>query len=404
MSLSPLCDLFVLAGEASGDAYAAAIVERLRARHPELVVAGMGGPAMAAAGVEIEQDSDGLAVMGFFPVLARLPEFIRLGRRLAAVVRARRPRAVLTVDYPGFNLRLLRRLADVRAAGTRFVHVVAPQVWAWKPRRAKSIARTVDRLLCFFPFEPRCFERFAPGVPRFVGHPLVDLIPTGMDCAPVARELDLRPEDRLLLIAPGSRLKEVNGLLPVFDRAVELARPRLAVPGGRLVAAIAKAPEIDREVYRQHSHLPLIEGRYRELCARAHVGLIASGTATLEAAIIGLPHVIAYRTDIISARLARYLLRVDHIGLPNIVLGDRVCPEVLQDELTPERLCAHLLRLWDGPVRDERKARLADMRAVLGGGGAMARIADAVHDEIVVGRRALDTLQTLDRERRREAK
>ena len=112
MTLAPLCDLFVLAGEASGDAYAAAIVERLRARHPELVVAGMGGPAMAAAGVEIEQDSDGLAVMGFFPVLARLPEFIRLGRRLADVVRARRPRVVLTVDYPGFNLRLLREPAE----------------------------------------------------------------------------------------------------------------------------------------------------------------------------------------------------------------------------------------------------------------------------------------------------
>lgn len=401
MPLAPPCDLFVLAGEASGDAYAAAIVERLRARDPDLVVAGMGGPAMAAAGVEIEQDSEGLAVMGFLPVLARLPEFIRLGRRLAAVVRARRPRAVLTVDYPGFNLRLLRRLAPMRASGTRFVHVVAPQVWAWKPRRAKPIARSVDRLLCFFPFEPVCFERFAPGVPRFVGHPLVDLIPSGMDCGPVARELGLRPEDRLLLIAPGSRLREVEGLLPAFDRALELARPRLGAPGGRLVAAIAKAPEIDREVYRRHSHLPLIEGRYRELCARAHVGLIASGTATLEAAIIGLPHVIAYRTDVVSARLARHLLRVGHIGLPNIILGGRVCPEVLQDELTPERLAGHLLRLWEGPVRGERHARLATTRAVLGGGGAMGRIADAVQEELARGRRVRDTLQVLDRERRR---
>lgn len=399
MTLAPLCDLFVIAGETSGDQYAAAIVERLRAEKPDLVVAGMGGPAMQAAGVEIEQDIEGLAVMGFLPVLARLPEFLRIGRHVVRTVRARRPRAVLTIDYPGFNLRLLRKLADVRAAGTRFVHVVAPQVWAWKPRRAKRIARTVDRLLCFFPFEPPLFNRFAP-VAEFVGHPLVDLIPSAMDCGPLARELELTPADRLLLLAPGSRRREIDGLLPVFDRAVELAGPRLRTPGGRTVVAIAKAPDTDRELYRAHSHHPLIEGRYRELCARAQCGLIASGTATLEAAIVGLPHVISYRTDPLQARLARHLLRVDHIGLPNIVHAARVCPEVLQDELTPERLAAHLVRLWEGPARDAQRRRLGTTRAVLGGGGAMARIAAAVQQEMRRGRRALDTLGALDKERR----
>ena len=399
MSLTPTCDLFVVCGEASGDAYAAAIIDALHAKRPELTVAAMGGPALKAAGCEMEQDIDGLAVMGFFPVLARLGEFSRLMRRMATVIRERRPRTVLTVDYPGFNLRLLRQLSGLRATGTRFVHLVAPQVWAWKPRRAKSISQTVDRLLCFFPFEPPLFNRFTAARADFVGHPLADLIPSGIDCKSVADDLDLRPEDRLVLLAPGSREKEIGPLLPIFDRAVELARPRLNTPGGRTVIAIAKAPEHARELYRRFSDHPLIESRYRELCARAHVALIASGTATLEAAILGLPHVIAYRTDVISARIARHVLLVDHIGLPNLVHGRRVCPEVLQDELTAERLAAHLIRLWDGPARDACVTTLRTTRTALGGGGAMARIADAVNDEMIRGRRAPEAVPRPNRRR-----
>lgn len=399
MGLTPTCDLFVVCGEPSGDAYAAAIVEALQARRPELTVAAMGGPALKAVGCEMEQDIDGLAVMGFFPVLARLGEFSRLMKRMAAVIRARRPRAVLTVDYPGFNLRLLRRLAGLRGDGTRFIHVVAPQVWAWKPRRAKRIAHTVDRLLCFFPFEPPLFNRFAAAQADFVGHPLADLIPSGIDCKPLADELGLRPQDRLLLLAPGSREREIAPLLPIFDRAVELAWPRLRTPGGRTVVAIAKAPEHTRELYRDASSHALVEGRYRELCARAHVALIASGTATLEAAILGLPHIVAYRTDAISARIARHVLLVDHIGLPNLVHGRRVCPEVLQDQLTPERLAAHLVRLWEGPARDECVATLRTTRAALGGGGAMGRIADAVNEEMIRGRRAPEDVPRPTRKR-----
>jgi lipid-A-disaccharide synthase len=378
----PNCDLFVCCGEASGDAYGAAIVQDLLKKRPDLVVGAMGGPALQAAGAEIEQGIDGLAVMGFLPVLARLPEFIALGRRVAGIIRARRPRVVLTIDYPGFNLRLLRQLRDLRASGTRFIHVVAPQVWAWKPRRAKRIAQTVDRLLCFFPFEPPLFNRFAAARADFVGHPLVDLVDQGGSDLGLSSELNLQPADRLVLIAPGSRAREITSLLPIFDRAFELIQSRLTAPGGRVVAAIAATPEVPRTVYRAHSDLPLVEGRYRQLCARAHVGLIASGTATLEAALLGLPHVLAYRTDVISGRLARHLLLVDHIGLPNLVHGRRVCPEVLQDELTPERLAAHLQRLWEGPHRERCVRDLADVARLLGGGGAMARIASILDQEL----------------------
>jgi lipid-A-disaccharide synthase len=280
MALTPSCDLFVVAGEPSGDAYGGEVVRRLRGRYADLVCAAMGGPALSAAGAEIEQDIEGLAVMGLGPVLARLPSFIHLGWRLAALIRARRPKVVLTIDYPGFNLRLARRLADLRAAGTRFIHLVAPQVWAWQPRRAKAVARSVDRLLCLFPFEPPLFSRF--GVKAdFVGHPLLDMVPTRPEVAAVEAELGLTAQDSLLLLAPGSREREVRRLLGICHQAVEAAMPRLPISAGRIQVAVAKMPELPLSLYREATDFPLVEGRFRELCARARTGIVASGTATL---------------------------------------------------------------------------------------------------------------------------
>ncbi len=385
MHLVPACDLFVCAGEPSGDAYAAAVVRELRRRRSDLIVAGMGGERLAAEGVEIEQDIDGLAVMGFLPVLARLPRFLRLGWSLAATIRARRPKVILTVDYPGFNLRLLRRLAPLRREGVRFVHLVAPQVWAWKPRRAKSIAQTIDRLLCFFPFEPPLFERFRAsggGAADFVGHPLLDLLTPPPDPAAIRAELGLAPGDRLILVAPGSRAREVGPLVGLLNRAAEAAAQRCAGrQPGRIRIAVSRVGDLDRDLYRE-AGAPLIEGRYRELCAAAHVALIASGTASLEAALIGLPHIISYRTDPVQARLVHHLIRTDHVGLPNIVAGRRVCPEVLQDQLDLPRLVAHLCRLWDGDGRATCLAGLTEVRQRLGAGGALSRIADAVGAEL----------------------
>ncbi|MBA3710300.1 MAG: lipid-A-disaccharide synthase [Planctomycetes bacterium] len=383
MGLSPTCDVFVLAGEPSGDAYAGAVVAELRRRQPELVCAAMGGPELAKAGAEVEQDIEGLAVMGLFPVLARLPQFIRLGMRMAQVVRQRKPKVLLTIDYPGFNLRLARRLADLRATGTRIVHLVAPQVWAWKPRRAKSVARSVDRLLCFFPFEPPLFTRFGCQA-DFIGHPLVDLVPNALDGQAIERELGLQSGSRLLLLAPGSREREVSSLLPIYHHAAEAAARRF----GPLTVVIAKVPDLPMDLYRRHSHYPLVEGHFRELCARAHVGIIASGTATLEAGIIGLPHIIAYRMDRISAAIARRVIRTQHVGLPNLVLGRRVCPELLQDQLTVPRLVAHIERLWDGDARTACDGNLSLLRQRLGAGGAIARIADILCEELDLGKRS----------------
>jgi len=395
MPLAPPCDLFVIAGEPSGDAYGAEVVNRLRSRYADLVCAAMGGPALTEAGAEVEQRIDGLAVMGLMPVLARLPTFIRLTLRMAALVRSRRPKVVLTIDYPGFNLRLLRRLVDLRRAGTRFVHLVAPQVWAWQPRRAKTIAQTVDRLLCFFPFEPPLFKRFGCRA-EFIGHPLLELIPAQRDNRSLEAELNLQPQDRLLLLAPGSREREVRQLLGIFHQAAEAVLPRLDPGAGRIQVAVAKVGELPSRLYRESTHFPLIEGRYRELCARAHLGLIASGTATLEAGIIGLPHIIAYRADRVTALLARQFIRTPHVGLPNLLSDKRICPEVLQDDLSVPRLVAHLQRLWSGPRREECLAGLGQIRSLLGEGGAIQRIADILDEELAIGRRRADTFGNFD--------
>ena len=390
MPIAPSCDLVVLTGEPSGDAYGAAILEALRASHPDLVCAAMGGEHLRAAGAEIEQTIDGLAVMGLGPVLARLPEFIRLGLRLERMIRSRRPKVIMTIDYPGLNLRLLRKLKDLRRDGTRFVHLVAPQVWAWKPRRAKAVANTVDHLLCFFPFEPPLFNRFSDRFPafkaEFVGHPLVDLVQQ-VDTSSLDREQGWAADDPLLLLAPGSRLREVGKLLSNFHQAAELALPTLERLSGRTVrVAVARVPELPLEVYRKATHYPLIEGSYRALCARARCGLIASGTATLEAALAGLPHVIAYRTDRLTAAVARRVLLTEHVGLPNIVADARILPEVLQDQLTPPRLAQHLMQQWaDGAVRKTVTDGLALTRERLGAGGAIGRIAHAIDLELARG-------------------
>ena len=391
MPLAPTCDLVILTGEPSGDAYGAEILRVLRHQRPELVCAAMGGEHLRLAGAEIEQSIEGLAVMGLGPVLARLPEFIRLGLRLERMVRVRRPKVVLTIDYPGLNLRLLHKLQDLRREGTRFIHLVAPQVWAWKPRRAKRIARTVDRLLCFFPFEPPLFNRFSDRYPfqaDFVGHPLVDLV---QDVATdsLDRELGWSAADPVLMLAPGSRQREVARLLTIFNQTVELALPRLEQLSGRPVrVAVARVADLPLGLYRSATHLPLIEGRYRELCARARCGLIASGTATLEAALSGLPHTIAYRTDRLTAAVARQVLLTDHVGLPNIVANARVVPEVLQEQCTPERLCAHLVAQWaPGPVRTQMLRDLERTRTQLGAGGAIGRIAQRLHRELDRGQR-----------------
>lgn len=379
MAQKPTVDLYILSGERSGEAYAVEVVKHLRSRFPELRCVAMGHNALKDVGVEIEYSYEGYDVVGFIPIALQLRKFLKRRADLVASIQRQQPKVVLSIDYPGMNMDVQERLPDLQDSCR--IHVVAPQVWAWRPWRAKKYAHACDRLACYFPFEPQYFTSFGCRA-DFIGHPMVDMIAAeDLDAAPDSFSV-LDPNKKLLLLAPGSRHKEVSGLLPIFNAAAQRLQKLLAARGDDLQVVVSQSQSLPDSLYREMTQFPLIKGHYRQLCHRAHVAAIASGTASLEAGLIQTPHVVAYKTDAATACLARHLINTPHVSLPNIIHGRRVVPELLQNELSPERLMLHLLGLWQGQRRENCLSALAELGDKLGGTGAMRKLADLVGDEI----------------------
>jgi lipid-A-disaccharide synthase len=363
--------VLIVAGEASGDLHAARLLTALRGLGP-CEARGITGPALEAAGARRVAESRDLAVVGFSGVVARLPRILRAERRLLEAARRERPSAAVLVDSPGFNFRVgpaLKRL------GVPVFYYVAPQVWAWHAERAAQMARWVDRLAVIFPFEEPLFRR-AGVTARFVGHPLLDGFEPEVDAATLRAELGVAPEAPLLGLLPGSRRQEMRAHAPVMAEAAR--RLRAARPG--LEAVLALAPGMEREVARLGGALAgvrLVAGRTRAVQAHATACAVASGTATLETALFGTPLAIVYRTGRLNYEIARRVIRLPRIGLPNIVAEAEVAPELLQHELTPERLAAALAPwLGDAAARARASAALAVVRERLGGPGAARRAAE----------------------------
>ncbi|MBI1795934.1 MAG: lipid-A-disaccharide synthase [Candidatus Eisenbacteria bacterium] len=360
----------IVAGEPSGDQHAARLVAALRRLGP-CRIAGVAGPDLRAAGVEPLARMEDLALLGFTGIVARLPELLRVRARLIAALREFQPHAVVLVDYPGFNLRLGPRL---RRAGARLFYYIAPQVWAWHPKRARAMAGWVDRLAVVFPFEEPIFR--AAGVTvRFVGHPMIDGLAPEVDEARFRAEIAAGANHRILGLLPGSRAQELERhLAPMVEAARQLMRERRDLVGVLpLAGALAeeRLGEFDLEGIR------VVRGRVHAVQAYATACAVASGTATLETAIFGTPLAIVYRTGRLNYAIARRVVRLPRIGLPNIVAGEEVAPELIQDALTPERLAATLAPWLDDPgVRAAQARRLAVVRERLGGPGASARAAE----------------------------
>ncbi len=368
--------LLVVAGETSGDHHAANLIRALRARVP-LRVRGVAGPRMRAEGVEAIVPQEDLAVIGFSGIVVKLPLLFRTRRLLLEELDRFRPDAVLLVDYPGFNLRVGPRL---RARGARVIQYVAPQVWAWHPERAAQMARWVDRLLVVFPFEEPIFRDAGCDV-RFVGHPLLDDLEPEVDAVTLRAELGVAPGRPLLGLLPGSRPQE---LAMHADVLVDAAR-RVVAARPDVVPVLALAPGLDahRLPAAAAEVVRVVRGRTRAVQAAAAACAVASGTATLETALFGTPLVVVYRTGWLNAFLARRLVTIPHIGLPNIVAGREVAPELLQEALTGEALAARLIA-WLGDPAEllRRRADLAIVRERLGGAGASARAAEAVAERL----------------------
>ncbi len=359
--------IFVSAGDPSGDNAAGRVGELLRERYPGLRLSGLGGPRLKNLGQTQLADPNDLAVVGFWEVAKRYGYFRALMHRCVDHIKREQPSLVLLVDYPGFNLRLARR---IKSFGIPILYYISPQVWAWGPKRVKQIAELVDRMIVILPFEEEFFRRF--DVPcDFVGHYLVEDIPDTFIGSPL-------PETPSLGLLPGSRKQEVERILPpMLEAAAQLhathaIESTVAGIAGRFDYEAAVAPYRDKGV-------SLVYDDARRVVYESTAVLVASGTATLETGIIGRPMVIVYKTGWLTYQIARRLVSLTMIGLVNLVLDEQVVPELIQDDVTPSNMVAELTPIFDDEAyRARMLTKLHDVPLSLGGEGASQRAADVI--------------------------
>lgn len=336
--------LGMVAGEASGDLLASLLLGGLRERWPALATMGIGGPKMQAHGFQAWWPSDKLAVRGYFEVLRHYREIAGIRRALAERLIAERPDAFVGIDAPDFNLGLE---ATLKAAGLKTIHFVCPSIWAWRGGRAKKIVRSADHVLCLFPFEPELLQRHGVAA-SYVGHPLADAIPLEPPRVQARAALGLADDATVIALLPGSRRSEIAYIAPTLLQAAgQLARSR---PAMRFVLPVAPGLRAMIEPLLAARGVPevrLLDGRSHEALAACDLTLIASGTATLEAALFKRPMVIAYRMHPLSWALMRRMAYQPWVGLPNILCRDFVVPERIQDACTPEALASDALAQLD---------------------------------------------------------
>ncbi|HVZ77143.1 MAG TPA: lipid-A-disaccharide synthase [Gemmatimonadaceae bacterium] len=361
-------EILFVAGEASGDLHASGVARELRARGAAFALAGIGGDQMRAAGVELIEHAEQLAVMGFVEVLRHVPRHWALLRDLKRRIRSGRVALVVLIDYPGFNMKVAQAAA---AAGVPVLYYITPQVWAWGAGRLDKLARWVTQAAVILPFEEPLLA--AHGVrATFVGHPLLDRAAMMPDRAAARAALGFAEADRVLALFPGSRAQEILRHLDDFvGVAHELQRRD---PALKVIVSVAPTVDLDPA----QCPFPMVRSASFTVLRAADAAMCKSGTTTLEAAVAGCPMVVAYRTSPITYALARRLVKIPHIGLVNVVAGREVAPEFVQDALQPRAVAdalAPLLRLRD-PRREAMLQALAEVRALLGAPGAAGRVAD----------------------------
>jgi lipid-A-disaccharide synthase len=374
--------VLVSCGEPSGDLYAGDLVHHLRDL-ADVEVFGLGGDRLEAEGGRLLAHVRDLAVVGLLEVLRHIRRLRAVFRSVLEEVERERPGVAVLVDYADFNLRLARAL---RRRGIPVVYYVSPQVWAWRPGRIRAIRESVAHMVVIFPFEePLYRER---GVPvTFVGHPLVDLVRPAEDRAAFLAAQGLDPARPVVAVLPGSRPQEVKHNLPPIAGALRLLRARRA----DLQLVLAVAPSLDPALFdRELAGLPVarVAGRTHALLGAASAGIVASGTATVEAALMDLPMVVVYRLSPLTYALGRPLVRVPHYAMANLIAGREVVKELIQSKFRPESLTREVLALLEDPGRRNRvREGLAEVRLRLGPPGASARAASIVARTLGVGKK-----------------
>lgn len=375
----------IVAGEASGDAHAASLVQALRAAEPQTQFDFFGatGPLMRAAGVDSVVRSDDLSILGLLEIGRALPKFWRAYKLLKQAALERSPDAVILVDWPDFNLKLARAL---HPRGLRVIYYISPQLWAWRSYRARSIQRDVDLLISILPFEQEWYADRGIGQVEYVGHPLAGEVRARFDRAEFCRQTKLDPRLPIVSLLPGSRRREVERIMPPMLEAAALISARRPEIQFVVVVAPGRTSDEIRSLMRAQRATPeplpscvhIVSDQSREALAASDAAAIASGTATLEAALLGTPMVVVYKESWVNWNTLGRLISVDHYGLVNLIAGERVATELMQDDLNGERLANELLLLLERQRNEAARERLREVTNQLGEGGASQRAADVV--------------------------
>lgn len=365
--------ILISAGEASSDMYAARLARAVAAKTGAKFF-GMGGEKMREQGVEIVADASQIAVVGITEVLHRLPAVWRAWRKLESEAMRRKPALAITVDSPGFNFGLARRL---KKHGVRCAYFISPQLWAWRPRRMRWIQERFERVIVIFPFEEEIYHKAGVKV-DFVGHPLVDSVHRTMTREQFAAKFGLDARQQILALLPGSRPSEIRRNLPIILEACK----RL-VENRSLQIVLAAAPGLGAKSFNANKSpdtpVTIVESATYDALAAADCAIVSSGTATVEAALLGTPMVVVYRVSGLTALIARRMISTRLFAMVNLILGRTAIPELIQEKFTAEALRAEVSGLLNSPeAREQQKRDLAQVRDKLGRGGAIERAADVI--------------------------
>jgi lipid-A-disaccharide synthase len=365
--------ILIVAGESSGDLYGARLVEALLSLSPHVEFYGIGGREMERMGVNLLFSSSALSVVGITEVLEKMGHIWRAWKKMKRFITDQRPSLAVLIDYPGFNLKLAKVLQD---HAVPVLYYVSPQVWAWRPRRIKKIAKRVDKMAVIFPFEVSLYQREGVDV-EFVGHPLLDVLEEDLTREQSRRRLGVPVGSILIGLLPGSREREVKSLLPPLLEAAEMLSRDF--PSCRFLLPLASTLErglVQEYVKGSQLILDVVEGRTFEVMKASDILLVASGTATLEGALAGVPMVIIYRVSPLSYLIGRIVVKVKCIGLANIVVGRKVVPELIQGEVKPFIIAQEAGNILRDPLRREHiQKEFESVRGKLWGGGASQRVA-----------------------------
>ncbi len=363
----------LVVGEASGDAHGAHLVEALHKRDAALKIYGVAGERLQRTDFETLFNVAQLTGMGLVELFGNLGNLWRAYRLLKRVLTERRPDLLVLIDFPDFNLRLARIAKSLRIP---VLYYVSPQIWAWRKGRVRQIARWVDQMAVIFPFEVGFYERYGVKA-TFVGYPLLDLVKPNENREVTLRRIGLDPNKTTIALLPGSRHGEVSRHLPVMrDAAVHLNREK-AMQFFCVCASTIDAAKVAATLATSGLQIPVVQEQRYDAIHSADLVWAASGTATLESALLGRPMIIVYRLSWLTYAVARLLVRVEHIGMVNLICGERVMPELIQSDVNPKRIAAESRLLLENPeIRSRIKAKLAQLRERLGGSGAAERVAD----------------------------